>query len=78
MGGIYPPDLQLNKANASDTEFPLLVLHLSISKGSAKSKIYGKDDDFEFNIVHFLFWMLTFPVLPPTGCTLLNLSTYSI
>ena len=35
VGGIYPPDLHLHKANASDTEFPLLVLHLSISKGYA-------------------------------------------
>ena len=27
---IYPPELQLNKANAYDTEAPLLDLHLSI------------------------------------------------
>ena len=29
---IYPPELQLNKANTSDTEAPFLDLHLSISK----------------------------------------------
>ena len=29
----YPPELQLNKANASDTEAPFLDLHLSISNG---------------------------------------------
>ena len=28
---IYPPELQLNKANTSDTEAPLLDLRLSIS-----------------------------------------------
>ena len=28
---IYPPELQLNKANTSDTEPPILDLHLSIS-----------------------------------------------
>ena len=28
---IYPPELQLNKANTSDTEAPFLDLHLSIS-----------------------------------------------
>ena len=33
MGRIYPPELQLNKANASDTEAPFLDLHLSISNG---------------------------------------------
>ena len=27
---IYPPELQLNKANTSDTEAPFLDLHLSI------------------------------------------------
>ena len=31
MGRIYPPELQLNKTNASDTEAPSLNLHLSIS-----------------------------------------------
>ena len=30
---IYPSELQLNKANTSDTETPSLDLHLSISNG---------------------------------------------
>ena len=30
---IYPPELQLNKANTADTEAPFLDLHLSISNG---------------------------------------------
>ena len=30
---LYPPELQLNKANTSDTESPFLDLHLSISNG---------------------------------------------
>ena len=47
---IYPPELQLNKANTSDTEAPILDLHLSIS-----SKIYDKRDDFDFDIVNFPF-----------------------
>ena len=37
---IYPPELQLNKANTSDTEAPFLDLHLSISNGFVSSKIY--------------------------------------
>ena len=44
---IYPPELQLNKANTSDTEAPFLDLHLSISKGFVSSKIYDKRDDFK-------------------------------
>ena len=70
---IYPPELQLNKANTSDTEAPFLDLHLSISNGFVSSKIYDKRDDFDFDIVNFPFWMVTFPVLPLTGSTFLNL-----
>ena len=33
VGRIYPLELQLNKANASDSEAPFLDLHLSISNG---------------------------------------------
>ena len=50
---IYPPELQLNKANTSDTEAPFLNLHLSISNDFVSSKIYDKRDDFD--IVNFLF-----------------------
>ena len=42
---IYPPELQLNKANTTDTEAPFLDLHLSISNGFVSSKIYDKRDD---------------------------------
>ena len=52
---IYPSELQLNKANTSDTEAPLLDLHLSISNGFVTSKIYDKRDDFDFDIVNFPF-----------------------
>ena len=49
---IYPPELQLNKANISDTEAPFLDLHLSVSNGFVSSKIYDKRDDFDFDIVN--------------------------
>ena len=52
---IYPPELQLNKANTSDTEAPFLDLHLSISNGFVSFKIYDKRDDFNFDIVNFPF-----------------------
>ena len=47
---IYPPELQLNKANNSDTEALFLDRHLSISNGFVSSKIYDKRDDFDFDI----------------------------
>ena len=52
---IYPPELQLNKANTADTEAPFLDLYLSISGGFVSSKIYDKRDDFDFDMVDFPF-----------------------
>ena len=43
---IYPSELQLNKANVSDTEALILDIHLSISDGFVKTKIYDTRDDF--------------------------------
>ena len=51
----YPPELQLNKANTSDTEAPFLDLHLSISNGFVSSKIYDKRDGLDFDIVNLPF-----------------------
>ena len=52
---IYPSELQVNKANVSDTEPLFLDLHLCISDGFVKTKIYDKRDDFDFDIVNFSF-----------------------
>ena len=53
---IYPPELQLNKANTTVTEAPFLDLHPSIVNGFVSSKIYDKRDDFDFDmIVNFPF-----------------------
>ena len=52
---IYPSELKLNKANVSDAEASFLDLHLSISDGFVKTKIYDKRDDFDFDIVKFPF-----------------------
>ena len=51
----YPSELQLNKANTSDTEAAFLDLHLSISNDIVSTKIYDKRDDFDFEIVYFPF-----------------------
>ena len=50
---IYPAALQLNKANASDTEAAFLDLNLSIHNYIVSTKIYDKRDDFNFDIVNF-------------------------
>ena len=53
---IYPSELQLNKANISDTEAPFSDLHLSVANGFVSSNIYDKRDDFDFDIVDFPFF----------------------
>ena len=45
VGQIYPTELQLNKANSSNTEATFLDLNLSITNGIVSSKIYDKRDD---------------------------------
>ena len=52
---IYPSELQLNKANTSDTEATFLDLYLSISNDIVSTKIYDKRDDFDFESVNFQF-----------------------
>ena len=52
---VYSTELQLNKANSSNTEDPYLDLNLSITNGIVSSKIYDKRDDFNFEIVNFPF-----------------------
>ena len=43
---IYAAELQLNKANSSDTEAPFLGLNVSISNGTVSTKIYDKKGRF--------------------------------
>ena len=52
---IYSSELQLNKANSSDTGAPFLDLDPSISDGTVSTEIYDKRDDFYFDIVNFTF-----------------------
>ena len=67
IGQIYPTELQLNKANSSDTEAPFLDLNLSITNGIVSSKIYDKQDDFNFEIVNSPFLDGDVPRSPSYG-----------
>ena len=53
---IYPSELQLNKANTSDTEAAFLEKHLSNSNDIVSTKMYDKRDDFDFEIVNFPYF----------------------
>ena len=67
VGQVYPTELQLNKANSSDTEAPFLDLNFSITNGIVSSKIYDKRDDFNFEIVNFPFLDGDVPRSPSYG-----------
>ena len=67
VGQIYPTELQLNKANSSDTEASLLDLNLSITNGIVSSKIYDKRDDLNFEIVNCPFLDGDVPHSPSYG-----------
>ena len=64
---IYPAELHLNKANASDTEAASLDLNLSIHNDIVSTKIYDKRDNFKFNIVYFPFLDGDVPQRPSCG-----------
>ena len=72
---IYAPELQLNKANSSDTEAPFWDLHLSISNGFVSSQIYDKHENFDFDIVNVLCLFFSdgnVLVVPLTECIFQN------
>ena len=77
---IYPHESQLNKANTSDTEAPFLDLHLSFSNGFVSSKIYGKRDNFDFDIVNSTFVDGDVPRRPSYGVYTMHnkFSNYSV
>ena len=64
---INPAELQLNKANASDTETAVLDLNLSIHNDIVSTKIYDKRDDFNFDIVNCPFLDSDAPQHPSYG-----------
>ena len=75
VGQMYPTELQLNKANSSDTEAPFLDLNLSNTNGIVSYKIYDKRDDFNFEIVKFPFLDGDVPRYPFLWC--IYFSAYS-
>ena len=77
VGQIFPTELQLNKANSSDTEAPFLDLNLSITNGIFFSKIYDKRVDFNFEIVNFPFLDGDVPRSPSYGVYISQLNRFT-
>ena len=75
---IYPSELQLNKANTSDTEATFLDLHLSISNDIVSTKIYDKRYDFDFEIADFPFLDVDVPRSTSYGVYISQLIRFSI
>ena len=77
VGQIYPTELQLNKANSSDTEASFLDLNLSITNGIVSTKINDKQDDFNFEIVNFQFLNRDVPRSPSYGAYISHLIRFA-
>ena len=70
---IYPSELQLNKANTSDTKsafFRFCICQFLMIFVS--TKIYDKRADFDFKIVTFPFQMVMFLALHPMESQLIS------
>ena len=64
---IYPAELQLNKANASDKETSFLDLNIKVIGSDIHTSVYDKRDDFGFPIVNFPWLSGDVPRLPSYG-----------
>ena len=69
---MNPSELQLNKANTSDTKTAFLDLHVSISHDIAFTKIYDKRDDFNLKLSISHLKMVMFLALHPMESISLN------
>ena len=74
---IYPAELQLNKANASDNEAAFLDLNLSIHNDTVSTKIYDKRDNFDFDILNFQFLDGDVPRRPSYGVYIFQLIRFA-
>ena len=57
---IYPRELQLNKANTSDTETSFLDLNIKVICNNIHTSVYDKRDDFGFPVVNFPWLSMMF------------------
>ena len=64
---IYPRELQLNKANTSNTETSFLDLNIKVIGSNIHYSVYDKCDDFGFPIVNFPWLSGDVPRLPSYG-----------
>ena len=76
---IYPTEIQLDKANSSDTEAMFLYVQFSITNGIVSSKISDKRDDFNYEIVigNFPFLDGDVPRSPSYGVYISQLIRFS-
>ena len=74
----FTAELQLNKANSSDTESVFLDLNLSISNGTVSTKIHDKQDNFAFDFVKIPFLRGDVPQRTSYGVNISQLIRFSI
>ena len=78
VNSIFPSELELNKAKVSDTDTSFLDLHLSISDGFVRTKMFDKRGDFDFHIVNFPFLDVDVPRATSYGVYISQLIRLSV
>ena len=76
---IYPRELQLNKANTSDTETSFLDLNIKVIGSNIHTSVYDKRDDFGFpiHVVNFLWTSGDVPRLLSCGIYISQLDRFA-
>ena len=75
---IYPPELNVEKANRSDDQASYIALLFIINTNKKLStKLYDKRDDFNFHIVNFPFMSGNIPSGPSYGVYISQLIRYA-
>ena len=74
---IFPNKLHLNKTTSTDTEAAFSDMHLLISNVFVSSKIYAKRDDYDFDIVNFVFLDGDIPRAPSYGVNISQLIRFA-
>ena len=65
---IYPIELEIKDTTDTDRSASYLDLHLEIdSEGRLRTKLYDKNDDFNFHVVNFTLICSNIPAAPAYG-----------
>ena len=73
---IYPDDLEIKETTESESSAPYLDLFFEFKQNLLHSKLYGKRDNFSFEIINFPYLSSNIPSIPAYGLYISQLLRY--